>query len=113
MFCSWLRSYIKSKKIAIELAQSFDADKIDGLGAVGVARLFEMSGKYGNSIYDNPIGSTNEFATPNIEFRRKHFNILDKLLLDKSKEIAEERLRFMTKFFIAMECEIKAYDVNQ
>jgi hypothetical protein len=67
-----------------------------------------MSGKYGNSIYYNPIGSTNGFATPNIEFKRKHFNILD-----KSKEIAEERLRFMTKFFIAMECEIKAYDVNQ
>jgi uncharacterized protein len=99
--------------MAIELAQSFDIDKIDGLGAVGVARLFVMSGKYANSIYYNPIGSTNGFVTPNMEFKAKHFNILDKLHLDKSKEIAEERLRFMTKFFIAMECEIKAYDVNQ
>lgn len=99
--------------MAIELAQSFDIDKIDGLGAVGVARLFVMSGKYANSIYYNPIGSTDGFATPNMEFKRKYFNILDKLHLDKSKEIAEGRLRFMTKFFIAMECEIKAYDVNQ
>lgn len=42
------------------------------LGAIGIARLFAMSDKYGNSIYDNPIGSTNEFSTPNIKFRRKH-----------------------------------------
>jgi hypothetical protein len=48
--------------MTIELAQSFDIDKIDGLGAVGVARLFVMSGKYANSIYYNPIGSTNEFV---------------------------------------------------
>jgi uncharacterized protein len=96
-----------------ELAQSFDIDKIDGIGAVGVARLFVMSGKYATSIYYNPIGNAYGLPTPNMVFKRKYFNILDKLHLDKSKEIAEERLSFITKFFIAMECEIKAYDVNQ
>ncbi|MPM47343.1 hypothetical protein SDC9_94052 [bioreactor metagenome] len=33
--------------MAIELAQSFDIDKIDGLGAVSVAMLFVMIGKCG------------------------------------------------------------------
>jgi len=65
----------------IELAQSFDIDKIDGLGAVGVARLFVMSGKYANSIYYNLIGSTSGFTAPNMEFKRRYFNILDKLHL--------------------------------
>lgn len=99
----------------IEAKVLFDADKIDGLGATGIARLFAMSGKYGDCIFeseDKSIIDSSKFVAPNIEFKQKQLNIVDKLYLNKSREIGIKRIKFMRLFFNTLEYEINEFNVR-
>jgi len=84
-----------------------DADRLDALGAIGIARTFNYGGHKGRSIY-NPDIKPNLFLTK-AEYKKStaptlnHF--YEKLLLLKDrmnthtgKEIAEERHNFMIAF---------------
>ena len=73
-----------------------DADRLDAIGAIGVARAFNYGGFRNNLIY-SPEGEQNKFSTIN------HF--YEKLLLLKSmmntstgKEMAKERHEFLEIF---------------
>lgn len=104
-------SKMLSNKVNItkELAIVSDADKIDSLGAIGIARTFAYGSKVGNKIYDPEI--LPEINLTQEEYKRKgrkttslnHFDEkllkLDKYLLTETgKEIAGERIEFVKVF---------------
>lgn len=104
----------------IEAKILFDADKLDVLGAVGLARTYMMSGQYGQSIdFDfetyslddnsNSNGRLKDMSkhSPFIEFECKYKKIPDRLYTDKAKEIAAERLAFMDDFFNKLKDELR------
>ena len=102
----------------------FDADKLDIIGAVGVARSFIIAGEYGERIFsDVPLeeyiktnlvggessGRVKEVSehAANLEFELKLKYIPEKLHTLKAKEIAKKRIKLMTVFFERLEEEIK------
>ena len=102
----------------------FDADKLDVLGAIGVARSFMIAGQYDQKIYsdisiqeylkDNVVGEKADGRvrdiskhTPDLEFELKFKHILERLYTQKAREIAKERVQFMENFFEKLKREIK------
>jgi uncharacterized protein len=100
-----------------------DADKLDVLGATGIARSFTIGGENGQKIYsDTPIdeyvkenlvgGKANgRIIDPskhasNLEFETKFKQIPDRLHTEKAREIARERLKYMRQFFERLKREI-------
>jgi uncharacterized protein len=100
-----------------------DADKLDVLGATGIARSFTIGGENGQKIYsDTPIdkyikenlasGKANgRIIDPskhasNLEFETKFKHIPDKLHTPKAREIGRERLEYMKQFFERLRKEI-------
>jgi len=100
-----------------------DADKLDVLGATGIARSFTIGGENGQKIYsDTPVdeyikenlfgGKANgRIMDPskhasNLEFETKFKQIPDKLYTQKAREIAGERLEYMKQFFERLKKEI-------
>lgn len=100
-----------------------DADKLDVLGATGIARSYTIGGENGQKIYsDTPIdeyvkenlvgGKTNgRIIDPskhasNLEFETKFKQIPDRLYTQKAREIARERLEYMKQFFERLKREI-------
>jgi uncharacterized protein len=104
----------------IEAKILFDADKLDAIGAVGIARTFMLSGQHGqrlmvnNSIEDYLENNTVENGrikdwskhSPLIEYEVKLKNIPDKLYTEKAKEIGNDRIKFMDDFFAKLKLEI-------
>lgn len=105
----------------IEAKVLFDADKLDGIGATGIARSFMMVGQYGGKLYEDltvyreseeNLLETSKFNniidkhSPNIEFEIKYKKVPESLYTKKAKEIAAERKKFMEKFFETLEDEV-------
>jgi uncharacterized protein len=116
------RSKVKPKTKEAKIL--FDADKLDVLGAVGVARSFMMAGQYGQKTYSdisikeylkhNVVGEKADGRirdiskhTPYLEFKLKFKHIPERLYTQKAREIAKERLQFMESFFEKLKMEIK------
>jgi uncharacterized protein len=96
----------------IEAKALFDADKLDSIGAIGVARAFAYAGTLGNPLWgDIPAGYTPEKRdkthTPRHEFELKLKHIKDRLYTASGKRIAEERHAFMVSFFDRMAVEVR------
>jgi uncharacterized protein len=109
----------------IEAKILFDADKLDSIGAIGIARSFCWQGENKARIYsDVPLekyikenlvgGKANgrikdkSKHAANIEFETKLKHVPSKLFTTKGKEIAKERIKFMKEFFERLEKEINA-----
>lgn len=101
----------------------YDADKLDVLGAVGVARCFMVAGRYNERMYsDTPLdeyikenlvnqtsqGKIKDISkhAPNIELETKFKHIPGSLYTEKAREIARKRLTFMIEFFEQLHREI-------
>jgi uncharacterized protein len=108
------------KPESIEAKILFDADKLDVLGAVGLARTYMMSGQYGQSLdfdYKKYSLESNSEGngrlkdmskhSPFIEYECKYKLIPERLYTDKAREIAVKRLEFMDGFFRRLEDELK------
>ncbi|MEM2203471.1 MAG: HD domain-containing protein [Sulfolobales archaeon] len=65
-----------------------DADKIDAMGAVGVARTFMLGGLWGRGI-DETLK----------HFEEKLLKLYGRLYLEVSREIARDRFEFLEKFY--------------
>ena len=107
----------------IEAGILFDADKIDVLGAIGVARVFVWVGRNKANIYkkvnideyikENLNGRINGRIndktkhSPQIEYETKVKFILDKLHTKKGKEYGKERLEYFKNFLDRLEKEVK------
>lgn len=101
----------------------FDADKLDVIGSIGIARSFIIAGQYGEKMYsdvpadeyikDNlvdgkPNGRIKVISkhAPNLEFETKFKYIPNKLYTSKAKTIGEQRINFMKQFFDRLKKEI-------
>ena len=98
---------VKSKAKTKEGMIVQDADRIDALGALGIARAFAYGGRMGKLIYDPSIkpvmhGSFEEYKN-NKSSTINHFYekllLLEKLMnTEYAKRIARERTMFIKKF---------------
>lgn len=84
-----------------------DADRIDAIGAIGIARAFAYGGYRGNRIYDPCIESKihntfeeykNSESTTINHFYEKLLLLKDLMNTKTGKAIAERRHRFMKKY---------------
>jgi uncharacterized protein len=98
----------------------FDSDKLDAIGAIGIARTFMLSGQYGQRMEsgksigeymdDNTVecGRIKDVSkhTPLIEYEVKLRKIPDKLYTEKAREIGNDRIKFMDEFFNRLKAEM-------
>lgn len=104
----------------IEAKILFDSDKLDAIGASGIARTFMLAGQFGQRLIANePLNDYLESNTvekgrlkdvskhtPFIEYEVKFKKIPNKLYTKKAKEIGKERLKFMEDYFNRLMLEI-------
>ncbi len=92
----------------------FDADKLDAMGAVGVARAFAYGGQQGQRLWaplasidpDGPELDPPDY-TPVHEFVRKLARLPDRLYTATARQIAAERHAFMLTFYQRLEAEVE------
>jgi uncharacterized protein len=107
----------------IEAQLLFDADKLDSLGAVGIARAYMLAARYGEAIYSredpdryvarNHVGgeATGRIMalgehTPNLEFEIAFKRIPDRLFTSQARAIAVDRLAVMQAYFDRLRLEL-------
>jgi uncharacterized protein len=87
-----------------EAAVLFDADKLDAIGAVGVARAFLFAGEVGARLHNPDIRPEDGLPysaddTGYREYRLKLCKIKNCMLTDTGRVLAGERHRIMEEFF--------------
>ncbi|MFA4818013.1 MAG: HD domain-containing protein [Parcubacteria group bacterium] len=118
------RSEQKPKTMEAKIV--FDADKLETVGAIGIARAFVWVGKNNAHIYrktnieeyakENLCGKINGRIqnktkhSPQINWETKDKHVVSYLYTQKAKEIAKERIGFSKTFFSKLEQEIKGLE---
>ena len=97
--------------LTLEAQCLFDADKLDAIGAIGVARVFAYGGAAGQRLwaevpegYDEHSGGEH---TPIHEFVVKLAKIKDRLTTETGRRIGQERHDLMAAFFARLEAEVR------
>lgn len=92
---------------SIELDVVQDADRLDALGAIGIARTFNYGGYKNRAIYDPAVAPQLDMSpaaykaskSPTINhFYEKLLLLKDRMNTNSGEKIARERHRFMEKF---------------
>jgi|SRR4029077_16951134 uncharacterized protein len=90
-----------------------DADRLDAIGCVGIARCFYTAGRMGSSLYhtEDPAALSrelNDAAYALDHFRAKLLNLHDGFQTQTGARLAAERTRVLTDFVTSFEAEIGA-----
>ena len=98
----------------IEAKVLFDADKLDAIGAVGVARAYLFAGEVGARLHnpDNDIDDTAPYSRDDTgyrEYRLKLRHIKDRMLTVEGRRLAAARHRVMVAFFERFVAEIEGH----
>ena len=89
---SYSKNKDKIQNLSVEAMIVQDADRIDALGAIGIARTFQYGGKKNRKMYGDVNSTINHFDD-------KLLKIYDMLNLKESKEISEYRYKFLVEFY--------------
>ena len=98
----------------IEAACLFDADKLDAIGAIGVARAIAYSATHGHRLWSEPLSAINPQNTPpsgidyspSHEFIYKLARLQDQLITPTARLLAEHRHQVMVEFFQRLDAEV-------
>ena len=99
----------------------YDADKIDCLGAIGIGRLYCITGRYNQKVYapipddiEEPIDPQiirilrrRHDYSPSIEFQLLFTDLPDHMTTNTGRELARERFAFMQEFFTRLRQEVE------
>ena len=93
----------------------FDCDKLDVLGAIGVARTFAYAALAGEPLTGEPSAKflhsrekePGEPHTPYHEFLFKLSHVKDRMHTATARTLAEERHRYLTEYFERLAREVK------
>jgi len=113
---SYKGGFNKNKEKSLELQVAQDADRLDAIGAIGIARAFNYGGFSGRKIY-NPTQSPREYQNVK-EYRKSdsstinHFyekllKLKDEMNTKTGKKLAKKRHEFMVVFLEQFLKEIK------
>ncbi len=100
-----IRGHRFRRKCELETVEEkimYDADKLDSIGAVGVARAFMYGGENKQRLYpegDWDLSTPLKEETPVTEFIYKLSKILDTLHTETAKRVGYERHDFMVSFY--------------
>lgn len=104
---------IETETIEAKIVQ--DADRIDALGAIGIARCFSVGGQMNSPLY-NPDDPFCENRSPDDKkwtvdhFFVKLFKLPKTMHTDAARQMAEKRVEYMKDFLIELSAEIKAHN---
>jgi uncharacterized protein len=98
----------------LEAQVLFDADKLDSIGAIGVARAYAVAGSLNQRLYTEPSGGAtatreqhNSDHSPVAEFHVKLSRLHERFHTPTARAIAEARHRFMVEFFERLAREVE------
>ncbi|MGE8037192.1 phosphohydrolase [Lysinibacillus sp. KCTC 33748] len=92
-----------------------DADRLDAIGAIGIARTFAFGGAKGRKLYDKEENARmdmteDEYRSKNTSsvthFYEKLLLLKDLMITEKGKQMAEERHQFMVQFLEQLQNEM-------
>lgn len=89
---------------SLEARVIFDADKLDAIGAIGIARAYLFAGEIGARLHcpEVPVSQSLAYSMQDTGYREyvvKLCRIRECILTGEGRRIAEERHRFMAEFF--------------
>jgi uncharacterized protein len=99
----------------LEAQALFDADKLDAIGAIGIARAFAFGEHRGQKLWgevapdyvDRPEGADPREHTAVHEFHVKLSKIKDRMCTPTGKRLAQERHTFMVAYFEQLDREVR------
>ena len=107
-----IRSHRYSNAIEPETLEArivSDADNLDALGAVGIARVFSHGTAIGSPIYDPAVPlEADETAAGETQYNHLHKKILalpDRLYTDAGRELGEARAEFVREYVEQFDAE--------
>jgi len=91
---------------SLEAAIIQDADRLDAIGAIGIARTFQFAGARGNRLHaeDDPTSAV-------AHFEEKLLRLADQMHTERARRIARERHAFMLTFLDRFEAEWTGQDI--
>lgn len=91
----------------------FDADKLDSIGAIGVARAYSIAGSLNQRLYAEADGNStatrdqhNSEHTPVAEYRIKLSKLRERFHTPTARGIADARHAFMQEYFQRLAAEV-------
>lgn len=107
LHCSFKGGVGENKMKSLEGKIVQDADKLDAIGAIGIARTFAFGGKFGNVLYDPDVDPIEHKSLESYQKNRSHTinHFYEKLLklknlmhTDTAKSLALQRHQYMEGF---------------
>ena len=111
------RGRTAEKPASLEAKVVFDADKLDSLGAIGLARSFHFAGRIGARVHNTDEEALNSKSysredSAYREFLVKLRHLPAAMLTVSGRKIAEKRYQVMLDFFRTLDQECKGDDLT-
>ncbi len=94
-----------------------DADRLDALGAIGIARTFAVSGRLGRPLYDVTDPEAMRRPLDDASYALDHFaakllKLEDGMLTETGRYLAKQRTEFMRQFLATFLGEVGPSDLS-